>query len=57
MFVKLSFKQAAGRMPAACPCNHMFTSGINRNHNNLAWPPPSLIVRHSCYSLFGMGCP
>ena len=40
MFVKLSFKQAAGRMPAACPCNHMFTAGINRNHNNRTSLPP-----------------
>ena len=23
-------------MPAACPCNYMFTAGISRNHNNLA---------------------
>lgn len=49
-------KQAAGRMPAACPCNHMFTAGINRNHNNLASLPPFLIVCYSCCCLFGTGC-
>ena len=27
-------------MPAACPCNHMFTAGINRNHNNRTSLPP-----------------
>ena len=44
-------------MPAACPCNHMFTAGISRNHNNRTSLPPSLIVCYSCRSLFGTGCP
>ena len=43
-------------MPAACPCNHMFTAGINRNHNNRTSLPPLLIVCYSCCCLFGTGC-
>ena len=38
-------------MPAACPCNRMFTAGISRNHDNCTSLPPSLIVCYSCCSL------